>query len=83
LHGEINHILVGFGQVVCLPVSPRCDVCELSAKGLCPSARKVVKVSKNRKEIIFSKVEGDPGEGSLPKVEIALEEKVEEAGGDD
>jgi len=41
----------------------------------------VVKVSKNRKEIVFSKVEGDAGEGSLPKVEIALEEKVEEAGG--
>ncbi|KIL68495.1 hypothetical protein M378DRAFT_120602 [Amanita muscaria Koide BX008] len=39
LHPEINHLLVGFGQTVCLPVRPRCDSCLLSDNGLCPSAK--------------------------------------------
>ncbi|KAF9501714.1 DNA glycosylase [Pleurotus eryngii] len=39
-HREINHMLVGFGQVVCLPVGPRCGGCTLSTQ-LCPSARKL------------------------------------------
>ncbi|CAA7260929.1 unnamed protein product [Cyclocybe aegerita] len=76
LHGDINHMLVGFGQVICLPIGPRCDVCDLSKKGLCPSAQKVVKASKSRKEIVFTKVEDL--EGSFPEVEIALEEELEE-----
>ncbi|KAK0550666.1 orotidine 5'-phosphate decarboxylase [Tilletia horrida] len=41
LHTEINRVLVGFGQVVCVPVSPRCDLCILSSAKLCPSRRKV------------------------------------------
>ncbi|KAF8328835.1 DNA glycosylase [Cantharellus anzutake] len=39
LHREINPLLVGFGQVICLPVNPRCEVCKLSDRHLCPSAR--------------------------------------------
>ena len=35
---EINHLLVGFGQTICLPVGRNCGDCALSAKGLCPSA---------------------------------------------
>lgn len=35
---EINHLLVGFGQTVCLPVGRKCGKCTLSEKGLCPSA---------------------------------------------
>ena len=35
---EINHLLVGFGQTICLPVGRDCNVCTLSAKVLCPSA---------------------------------------------
>ncbi|KAF8801416.1 DNA glycosylase [Phlegmacium glaucopus] len=73
LHGEINHLLVGFGQVICLPVGPRCDVCDLSTKGLCPSAQKVVN-AKNRKTIVFS----TPGEGADPKLEVKLEEEIGE-----
>jgi len=72
-HGEINHLLVGFGQVICLPVGPRCDVCDLNTKGLCPSAQKVVN-AKNRKTIVFS----TPGEDAFPKLEIKLEEHHEE-----
>ncbi|KAF9788117.1 DNA glycosylase [Thelephora terrestris] len=72
LHGEINHRLVGFGQTVCLPVGPRCDLCELNAKGpeRCPSAQKVVN-SKNRKTVVMSETAyTDVG----PKVEIKIEE---------
>lgn len=47
---EINHLLVGFGQTICLPVGRRCGECTLSAKGLCPSAvaekKRVTKKSK-------------------------------------
>ncbi|KAF7428092.1 DNA N-glycosylase and apurinic/apyrimidinic (AP) lyase [Pleurotus ostreatus] len=41
LHREINHMLVGFGQVVCLPVGPRCGDCTLRTQQACPSARNV------------------------------------------
>ncbi|KAH7905475.1 DNA glycosylase [Hygrophoropsis aurantiaca] len=39
LHPEINHLLVGFGQMICLPVNPKCGSCQLSSTGLCPSAQ--------------------------------------------
>ncbi|KIJ95139.1 hypothetical protein K443DRAFT_683245 [Laccaria amethystina LaAM-08-1] len=66
LHREINHMLVGFGQVVCLPVGPKCDSCALSTKQLCPSARKVGPVkSKKRKAVVI--------EDSSPRIEVALE----------
>jgi endonuclease-3 len=51
--------------MVCLPVGPRCDACELSSQGLCPSARKYAK-------------KGPKKRGSIaggPKVEIAFEEE--------
>lgn len=35
---DINRLLVGLGQTVCLPVGRRCGECELSQKGLCPAA---------------------------------------------
>lgn len=38
--GQINPLLVGFGQVVCVPRSPNCDVCTLGRKGICKSANK-------------------------------------------
>lgn len=70
LHGEINHVLVGFGQTVCLPVSPKCDLCTLSSAGLCPSAQ-TKKLSKrdSRNSASTSRVELDAG----PKVEIEVE----------
>ena len=50
---------------MCLPVGPRCDLCELNTEGSkrCPSAQKVIN-PKNRKTIIMSE----------PKVEIKIEE---------
>ena len=61
--------------MICLPVAPRCDVCDLNTKGLCPSAQKVVN-TKNRKTIVFS----TPGEDTHPKLEVKLEEEHKEIG---
>ncbi|KAL5528872.1 hypothetical protein ACEPAG_4846 [Sanghuangporus baumii] len=62
LHPEINHLLVGFGQTICLPVGPRCDECTLSTSRLCPSAQNVKnsksrKLLQVRKEVIVEEVE--------------------------
>lgn len=34
---EINPVLVGFGQSICLPKGRRCDLCSLSRTNLCPN----------------------------------------------
>ena len=34
---RLNHVLVGFGQTVCLPIGPKCGECIL--KNQCPSAK--------------------------------------------
>ncbi|KIM61114.1 hypothetical protein SCLCIDRAFT_122907 [Scleroderma citrinum Foug A] len=72
LHGDINHLLVGFGQTICLPVGPKCDSCALSSAGLCPSAQ-MKKSSRphSRKTTSTIPVQTDPG----PKIEIQLESK--------
>ncbi|KAI0261729.1 DNA glycosylase [Gloeopeniophorella convolvens] len=80
-HKEINHLLVGFGQVwialsnsllsltegqvICVPIGPKCDQCTLSEQGLCPSAQRVVK-SKSKKVVVVKQESG-------PKIEIAIE----------
>ncbi|KAI9508452.1 DNA glycosylase [Russula earlei] len=64
-HKEINHLLVGFGQVICLPVRPRCDVCTLSEQKICPSAQTVVKARAKKSAAL------NPEGG--PKIEIAIE----------
>ena len=58
---EINKMLVGLGQTVCLPVGRRCGECTLSAKGLCPSAvvEKKKKAVKKVKAVVAVKEEGD------------------------
>ncbi|KAK0546454.1 orotidine 5'-phosphate decarboxylase [Tilletia horrida] len=64
LHTEINRVLVGFGQVVCLPVSPRCDLCVLATAKLCPSRRKVdPKSIESRVKVEF--LPEDDGSGSV------------------
>ena len=65
LFKPINHVLVGFGQVVCLPVGPRCDVCFLGAERICPSRVANVNV-KGRKVVEFGFLESGPiGETSV------------------
>lgn len=41
LWAEVNHLLVGFGQTVCLPIKPKCHTC--LNRELCPFGMKTVK----------------------------------------
>ncbi|TFY71651.1 hypothetical protein EVG20_g1361 [Dentipellis fragilis] len=74
LHGEINHLLVGFGQVICLPVGPKCDECTLSKSGLglCPSAQSVMKSKSRTKKTVTAALLSSGG----PKLEISIEEST-------
>jgi endonuclease-3 len=46
---EINWLLVGFGQSICLPVGRKCGECTLAKKGLCPSVVGVKRVKREAK----------------------------------
>ncbi|PVI05227.1 DNA repair protein-like protein Ntg1 [Periconia macrospinosa] len=54
---DINNLLVGFGQTICLPVGRRCGDCKLADRGLCPSAV-VAKTTKIKQEQAVTKEEG-------------------------
>lgn len=73
LYKPINPLLVGFGQVICLPVGPRCDVCLLGQQKLCPS--RVAVNAANRKEVAFTFTADAEGSGGA-KVEIGYEEEL-------
>ncbi|WVQ75589.1 hypothetical protein IAR50_005217 [Cryptococcus sp. DSM 104548] len=60
LHKPINPLMVGFGQMICLPVGPRCDLCLLGQRGICPSRVRGV-TGKGRKEVVFSFGEEEGG----------------------
>ncbi|KAF2452026.1 hypothetical protein P171DRAFT_468410 [Karstenula rhodostoma CBS 690.94] len=53
---DINNLLVGFGQTICLPVGKKCGDCKLANRGLCPSAV-VGKKIKVKDESLFVKTE--------------------------
>ena len=55
---EINWLLVGLGQTVCLPVGRRCGVCDLAGEGLCPGA-----VGGKGVEVVGKRVKMDVGGG--------------------
>lgn len=66
---EINGLLVGLGQSVCLPVGRRCGDCDLGWQGLCKAAeRKKVLAGKKLKEELFK-------EDELIKIEKKEEEE--------
>ena len=89
LHPHINLMLVGFGQVICKPVGPRCDLCDVAKAGtgrLCPSKRVVTPAKKRKREVkdedddepsspSSSSRRADTGSG-LPKVEIKVEDEA-------
>ncbi|KAL7310211.1 alpha,alpha-trehalase nth1 [Mucor circinelloides] len=54
---KINPIMVGYGQIVCLPRGPRCDVCPVNQ--YCPSSelKKIVKKVKKVESVYFKKEE--------------------------
>ncbi|RXW20986.1 hypothetical protein EST38_g4849 [Candolleomyces aberdarensis] len=84
LYTEINPLLVGFGQVVCVPVGPKCGECVLSEKGLCPSAVSGKKTKGVKRKLDGGvKVEAKEEEvhssiGIGLKVELEKEEVIED-----
>lgn len=66
----INPTLVGFGQTICLPTAPRCDICTISRTGLCPAVDKALlrRVEMNRKSGVKSPQKKSRGDisGLLP-----------------
>ncbi|CAG5165159.1 uncharacterized protein ALTATR162_LOCUS6755 [Alternaria atra] len=69
---DINNLLVGFGQTICLPVGRKCGDCKLADRGLCPSAV-VAKKTKVKKEEAVVKVEAPGGdEEEIVKAETAV-----------
>ena len=76
---EINHLLVGFGQTICLPIGRKCGNCTLSERGLCPSAvaeRKKTTVRQVKKEVVK---EPDGGEVKLEEIVTVKEEEKKSA----
>lgn len=77
---QINWLLVGFGQAVCLPVGRKCGRCDLGLNGLCKAADRG-KVAEGRKaragmdlkvEKVEAKIKIDEGD------DLKLEEAKEE-----
>ncbi|XP_043107758.1 endonuclease III-like protein 1 isoform X2 [Puntigrus tetrazona] len=58
LWSEINWLLVGFGQQVCLPVAPLCSVC--LSQHTCPSAHKSLKPAARRPGELAARVKEEP-----------------------
>ena len=46
--GPVNPLLVGFGQTVCLPRTPKCGECSLATEGICPFAKKGLRMWRER-----------------------------------
>ncbi|KAK1976733.1 DNA glycosylase [Colletotrichum cereale] len=74
---EINWLLVGFGQTVCLPVGRKCGECELGLSGMCKAAeRKKVNEGRRMREVkVEVKEEGD-GSVVIKQEEVIKEEEV-------
>ncbi|KAG5913641.1 hypothetical protein E4U53_004821 [Claviceps sorghi] len=66
---EINWLLVGFGQTVCLPVGRRCGHCDLGLEGLCKAAERK-KVTEGRRAQQEQTVEQDEVTGRFIKSEV-------------
>ncbi|KAL2687282.1 hypothetical protein Neosp_004836 [[Neocosmospora] mangrovei] len=78
---EINHLLVGLGQSVCLPVGRKCGECDLGMEGLCKAADRK-KVLEGRK-IKAEKMEVEALDGAAVKVEVTQEVVVKKEEGID
>lgn len=71
---EINWLLVGFGQSVCLPVGRKCGECELGLNGLCKAAdRGKVNIGKKIKE---ERIKKDEEDNVVEKTETVKVEEV-------
>ncbi|GJC79680.1 endonuclease III [Colletotrichum liriopes] len=76
---EINWLLVGFGQTVCLPVGRKCGECELGLNGMCKAAeRKKVNEGRRAREVKVEVKEEADGSVVIKKEEVVGEEEVVE-----
>lgn len=72
---EINWLLVGFGQAVCLPQGAKCGDCTLGLRGLCRAAnRKKVNEGRKRRRELGLEDYGDDEDGVI-KDEVKDEEE--------
>ena len=71
---EINKLLVGLGQLVCLPVGRRCGECDLQGTGLCKAEVRGWKASPRKLKVeekkLVIKYEGMGGERTLDSKQI-------------
>ncbi|KAM7203708.1 DNA glycosylase [Rhypophila sp. PSN 637] len=82
---EINWLLVGFGQKVCLPVGRKCGDCELGLRGLCKSAerkkviegRRRVKVEV-KEEVCLKKMEEEEADVKMESGDEGIKMEEEE-----
>lgn len=72
---DINNLLVGLGQTICLPVGRKCDDCKLAERGLCPSAV-VGKKTKVKEERIIVKTEGDDASATLSETTVVTRRNI-------
>jgi endonuclease-3 len=70
LWGPVNPLLVGFGQTICVPRVPKCGGCLLAQEGICPFAKKGLKMWKER-EAKKSKIKKE--EVSIKTEEVKFE----------
>ncbi|PNP52560.1 hypothetical protein THARTR1_06907 [Trichoderma harzianum] len=77
---EINSLLVGLGQAVCLPIGHRCGECDLGLQGLCKAAdrKKVLEGRRIKEETVkIEKIEDqEAAGGAIVKVEAIVKEEV-------
>jgi endonuclease-3 len=59
----INHLLVGFGQQICLPINPRCSDCKVNH--LCAEGKKVVR-----------KINGTPAKSKVKAETVKVEHEI-------
>lgn len=75
---EINVMLVGLGQTICLPVGRKCGQCQLGLDGLCKSAekKKVIEGRKVKEEIKEEQNDGTVVETEVVETEVRIKEEV-------
>lgn len=76
---DINNLLVGFGQTICLPVGRKCGDCKLADRGLCPSAvvARTATVKKEKATIKVEALDTEPLEQDQSTVAEVDKVKVE------
>ena len=75
---EINWLLVGFGQMVCLPVGRKCGECDLGLQGLCKAAErsKVIEGRRIKREQVKAEDDGTIVKTEEVKREVVIKEEV-------